>query len=349
MKKTIIFLLAFVLIGAGCTGSGTQTSSDGGIFKSTSSGDLWAQSNLVPTASGIGTLSTSDIINMEMDPQDSSFLYVSTRDSGMLYSQDAGVSWLQPQDPIMKSGSIFDIEVDPTDVCKVYVVKANRLLRTTDCMRTFNSEMYVDSRAGVSVIRVTVDWYNTNVIWLGLSNGDVLKSVDAGKNWKSVLKAREEISDIIVSNSDSRQVLVSTFAGNMYRTINSGDKWEDMKDTLSAFKSNKGIFALTQDQKSKVVFAATKYGILRSTDFGTKWQALNLITSPGQVDIKALGIDSSNPNTVYYATAGTFYHSSDGGSTWNTKKLPSSRQPRAILVDPNNASVLYVGVAQLIK
>jgi photosystem II stability/assembly factor-like uncharacterized protein len=348
MKRTIIFLLAFVLIGAGCTGSSSQGVNDGGVLKSVNSGLEWSQSNLVPTAAGIGTLSTSNIINMEMDPQDPTYLYVSTRESGMLYSKDSGVSWSQPEEPVLKTGAVFDVEVDPKDICTVYVAKVNRLFKTSDCMRTFNPEMYVDSRQGVNVIRVTVDWYNPKVVWIGLSNGDILKSADSGKTWRSSLKAREEISEIIVSNSDSRQVIVTTFNGNMYRTTNAGAKWEDLKEGLSAFKSNKKIHALVQDQKSKNLFAATDYGILRSNDFGTKWTALNLLTSPGQVKIKAIGLDSSNSNTIYYATRGTFYYSDDSGSTWETEKLPSTREPRSILVDPNKSAVLYIGVAQII-
>lgn len=349
MKRTIIILLLFVLIGAGCTGSKKQVGNDGGILKTSTAGVEWAQANLVPTAEGIGTLATSDIINMEMDPSDPSFIYVSTRDSGMLFTRDSGASWQQPEDPSLKVGSIFDVEVDANNVCTVYAVKANRLFKSTDCMRTFNNEMYVDSRAGVNVIRVTVDWYNSNVVWIGLSNGDLLKSIDGGKTWRAVLKAREEISEIMISNSDSRQVLVSTFDGNLYRTIDAGDKWEDLKSGLSTYSSPSGIFTIIQDQKSKVIFSATKYGILKSTDFGTTWTALKLLTSPGQIEIRAVGIDTVNPNTIYYATVGTFYSSADGGDTWKTTKIPSTRVPRYILVDPNTASVLYVGVAQAVK
>lgn len=349
MKKLLPLLILFVLVGAGCSGSNNNAGSDGGILKSTDAGLEWVQANVVPTAAGIGTLSTSDVINMEIDPSDTSYLYVATRNSGMLYSRDSGVSWQQPEDAFLKTGTIVDIEVDPKDVCTVYVAKANRLFRTTDCMRSFNNEMYVESRPDVGVIRVSVDWFNTNVIWIALSNGDLLKSKDAGKTWRTQIKAREEISEILISNSDSRQVLVSTFNGNLYRTLNGGEKWEDMKEGLVPFKSEKGIFDLVQDQKSKIVLAASKYGVLRSKDFGKTWESVRLITSPGQVQIRALALDTINPNTIYYATPATFYHSADGGSTWKTEKLPSTRLPRSLVVDPKNAKVLYIGVAQILE
>ena len=345
MRNIIVLSLSIVLLGAGCLGGSSSSGSDGGIFKTLNAGEEWGQATVVPTASGIGTLATTNVLNMEMDPQDNDFLYIGTRDSGLLYSEDGGASWRQPRNSTLKEGLIYRIEVDPTDVCTVYVAKGSRLYVTEDCMRSFDSEVYVDSRSGVSVVQVVVDWYNPRTLWIGLSNGDVLRSGDSGLSWTTVLKTGEEISGFLINNTDSRQVLVSTFSDGLWKTTDAGDNWEEVDGGLSEMKSAKKIYQMIQSDDSSVVLMASVYGLLQSTDFGSTWEAIQLLTSPGQVTIRAIGMDVENPTTIYYASNATFYRTSDGGVTWDTEKFPSSRVPRALLVDPEDSQMLYIGVA----
>jgi photosystem II stability/assembly factor-like uncharacterized protein len=346
MKKLFLILLSLILVGAGCIGiKGGSTGNDGGVFKSTTAGQEWAQAVVVPTSAGIGTLATTDVLNMEMDPQDKSFIYLGTRQNGMLYSEDGGASWRQPRASALKEGLIYRVEVSPTDACTAYVAKGPRLFSTDDCMRTFDSETYVDSRPGVSVVQVAADWYDEGIIWIGLSNGDVLRSQDGGRTWRTVFKASDEISKIILHNKDSRNVLISTFENGIYKTQNGGEDWDEIDGGLDDLKGADNVYDMMQDKGSEVVIAATKYGLLRSRDFGTTWKPINLVTSPGQVIIRAIGMDTDDADTLYYAVGGTFYSSRDSGETWSTKRLPSARSPRAMLVDPNNPAVVYVGVA----
>lgn len=346
MKRLSSLLLLFVLLGAGCVNFGAKTQSpDGGIFKTTDAGTTWTQPVVVPTAQGTGTLATSDILAMELDPSDPFFLYAGTRGNGMVYTEDGTVSWRLPRLASLRDGTIQDVEVNPSKSCEVYVAKGPRLFKSTDCMRTFDDETYVETRAEISISQVAIDWYNKGVVWIGLSNGDVLKSADDGNSWKTVLKMGGEISSILLSNKDSRQVIVSSVKKGMQRTIDSGDNWEKLDSQLKGMSGANQVFALTQTDDGGLILAATKYGLLRSTDTGASWESLNLLTSPGQVVIYTVAVAPNDPNTIYYATPGTFYRTSDGGQTWQTQKFPSTRVPRVLLVDPQDTSVLYVGVA----
>lgn len=346
MKRFSLISLSLIFLGAGCFGGGSLTaSSDGGVFKTLTSGEEWTQNVIVPTAAGIGTLSTTNVLNMEMDPQDSSYLYIGTRGNGMLYSEDAGISWRQPRESVLRDGLIYNIEVDPSDVCTLYVAKGARVYGTTDCMRSFNSEVYVDNRSGVNVVQIEADWYNPRTIWIGLNNGDVLKSTDAGRTWTTMLKTGSEVSSFLINNEDSRQVLVSTFKEGIFRTENGGGDWEEVEGGLDEFKQSNRVYSMIQSDDSDVVVAASQYGLTRSTDFGQNWESIPLLTSAGQITIRAIGMDEKNPNKLYYAANATFYSSNDGGATWDTERFPSSRVPRAMIVDPDDSGVLYVGVA----
>ncbi len=344
MKKLFFAFLPLIFLGIGClNNSSTSTSADGGIFKTVDTGENWSQVVAVPTAKGMGTLATTNVLNLEMDPQNTKFLYASTRNNGMLYSDDAAQSWYQPKQAILTEGTVYDVEVDPKNVCTVYMVTERKLVSTNDCMRTLNEEVYLENRAQVGTLKVSLDWFNTNILWLGLSNGDVVKSENKGGNWRTILTMGAEISEILLSNTDTRQVLVSTFNGTIQRTIDGGDSWQ-LVTFPKAFAPG-SIYNLIQNPDSSVVIAVTQYGLLRSRDFGQTWEAIPLLTAPSQVMIRSAAIDPKDSNRLSYATPGTFYHSVDGGVTWKTRKFQTSRDARVMLVDPKDSSVLYIGVA----
>jgi photosystem II stability/assembly factor-like uncharacterized protein len=216
-------------------------------------------------------------------------------------------------------------------------------------MRTFDDEVYVESRGGIRIQQMAIDWYAKGTLWIGLSNGDVLKSTDSGKSWKTVLKINKEISKILMSQKDSRVMLISTFDNGVQRTTDGGEHWEKLEGSFTEFSGANRVYGITQTKDGGVMLAATQYGLLRSIDLGSSWEALDLLTSPGELTIRAAGIAPKDPNIIYYATPNTFYRTSDGGQTWQTQKFPSSRVPRVLLIDPDDASVLYVGVAAAVE
>ena len=350
MKKLFAMFVLLTLTGAGCAAATPKTTkADGGVFKTGDVEKGWSQAALVQTAKGIGTLSTTNILQIEMDPEDNNMLYVGTREDGFLYSEDAGASWRQPRNKDLATGLITSVEVSPKDVCTVYVVKGARLYKTTNCMRSFQSDTYVESRANVRLNRVAVDWFHPDTVWIGLSNGDVQKSNDGGKTWSTSLHAKDAIVDILISNADSRSVLVATAESGIQKTMDGGTTWKSVNDVLRQWDGSRKIYTLVQTNTSSVIMAASQYGLLRSRDFGSTWDPVNLVTSPGQVEIRALAMNPANGDQILYATVGTLYRSSDGGSTWQTSKFPSSRIPRAALIDPKQSSVLYMGVASETK
>lgn len=346
-SKFLIPVLALLLMGQGCIGGGGGSATDGGVFKTADAGETWVQMNVIPSARGIGSISGADVRVIAADPTDKSVMYIGTAANGLLYTEDSASSWRQPRTLGLLDGPVRDVDVDPTDPCTVYVVKQQRLYKTTDCLRTFDSETYVETRASVFVRRVSVDWFNPQVVWIGLSNGDVYKSSDAGKNWQKNHNFKSAISEILISQTDSRAVLVATEKNGFQKTVDGGDTWEEIKGGIESLRNANQVNAMVQTENSDTVLAATTYGILRSNDFGSTWEALKLLTSPGQVTILTLAVAPKNANRIYYAAGSTFYATMDGGVSWNTNKIPTTRIPNTMLIDPDEPSVLYIGVVQL--
>lgn len=341
-----LFLTSVVLLGFGCS-NGSSSQTDAGVFVSANGGEDFEPSTLVLTSQGLGTLASTEVSILEMDPEDHLVLYTGTSKRGLLFTEDGGQSWMRPRVEALKDGYIRDVEVDPTDVCTVYVAKDQRLYKTVDCGRNFDSEVYVETRTDVSVHRIAVDWYNAQIVWIGLTNGDVLKSEDAGATWRTTTSSDSAITDILVSNADSRNVLVSTSKDGFLKTSDSGATWNVIEESLDDYKKADQVLGMAQTQNTSVIIASTTYGLLRSFDGGETWEPVSLITASGEVSIRAFGIAPDDANKLYYASGSTFYRSEDGGTTWTTSKIQTTKTPNTLVIDPTETSRVYVGIIQL--
>jgi photosystem II stability/assembly factor-like uncharacterized protein len=99
-------------------------------------------------------------------------------------------------------------------------------------------------------------------------------------------------------------------------------------------------------------FGAVNGGIWKTTDAGTVWTPI--FDNQPTASIGALAIAPSDPKVIYAGTGETdirsdlssgngVYKSSDGGQTWKHVGLDDTRQISRIVIDPQNADVVYVG------
>lgn len=340
-------LTGLVFAGAGCfdlnPSASTTSATDGGVFRTADAGGAWTALTAIPTATGIGSLAGANVLALARDPQDAAAVYAGTKENGLFFSLDGAASWQRPRLADLRDGAVAAVAVDPKATCTAYAAKGPRVYKTVDCTRSFASDAFVETRPKVSVSDIKVDWYNPKTVWVTETNGDVQKSDDAGKTWRRALSARVPATSIIVSQQDSRVVVVGTAGAGFFRTVDGGDNWTPILDQLKNMRGADTVFALAQDAKGTALVAATQYGLVRSSDAGGNWEALPLLTTPGQVKIQALAVGPASPDVIAYATTGTFYRSVDGGKNWTTHQLPSGRLPSRLLADPANALSYLIG------
>ena len=346
LGKGSFFLLLLLFMGVGCFSSSAKSARDGGVYKSIDAAAQWTQTVAFPSAKGIGSLGAVDIVSMVMDPQDHKALYIGTKEDGLFFSYNGAQTWQRSEDENLQSGLIPSIAIDSKDVCTVYVVKSRYIYKSENCSRTFE-RVYDETRSEVIPKKVALDWYDPSIVYSGLSNGDVLKSRDYGKTWTKMFSSKEEITDLLVSKKDSRIILLGTGSEGIFYSKNGGETWQGGEALLE--KSNKAdmVYELTQSVAGDVILASTGYGLLRSTNQGEKWERVNLVTSAGQVRIRAITLVPDEPKTIYYATSSTLYKTVNGGETWDTHRLPSTRSASLFLIDPENTDVIYLGTQLL--
>lgn len=340
-----------MVMGAGCLlgGSKAPTAATGGLWVSETAGESWAPKSTLLSAAGNGSINGLDILTIEQDPSDASVMYLGTKTSGLFYTLDGGESWQRPEDKVASSGAILAVEVDPKNVCTYYVLKADRLLKTTTCGREFDNEAYVETRTEESLTALAIDWYNPKTLLLGTTRGDVLRSLDGGATWTAIDRVDSDVTAIAVSNADSRIVLVGTKSRGIYRTTDGGATWTEMKKEFDEFEKAKNVSSFAQTKDGSRFLMRSGYGLMYSDDSGASWNPIALVTDSAEVAVRTADISPTNKDEMYYATATTFYASTSGGKAWSTANLPSTRAASVIHVDAGNTAQLFLGVISLEK
>jgi photosystem II stability/assembly factor-like uncharacterized protein len=351
-RNLVVAASLLLLTGAGCLGGSSTKTATGGVWTTANGGKAWTAMNVLPTASGVSSIGSVDILSLTRDPSDAKVLYAGTKTSGLLYSLDGGLSWQRPPEDAafatIRSGSVIAVAVDPKDPCTIYALKTDRLLKTSNCGRSFE-DSYVETRTDEKLTALALDWYNSKNVWVGNTAGDILHSTDAGANWSASQRVKDDVSAIEISNADSRVVLVGTARNSIYRTSDSGATWKSLEDDFRSLSQADRVHGFAQSADGKTAVLNSDYGLFTSADNGATWKPLSLVTAHGEVRIYAVGVSPKDGNTIVYGTDSTFYRSTSGGTSWNTEELPTARAASAILFSPEDSASLMLGVQALEK
>ncbi len=315
---------------------------DGGVYVSIDKGETWEQKDKIPTITGkplsIGALRLMDLI---MDPSDSKTIYAGGVVSGLLYTHNQGKEWNIVSSLPVKS--VNSIAVDHKDKCNIYITSGNKAFKSEDCTRTWK-EIYNDNNAAISINAVVTDHYNSGIVYLTSSRGELIKSIDAGGRWKTIYRTgRREMVDVIISPHDSRILFAADEGGKLYRSKDAGENWEDLSDILKESKIGRyRKLAMSKVSEGLLVYG-NGFKIHRSKDYGDTWEEINIIAPDKKSGINDVVISEKDENEIYYLSNNTFYRTLDGGVTWTTRQINTYAFYKEILMDSEN-DVLYIGM-----
>jgi len=336
------------LILSGCTINFGSSSAgpDGGVYKTTTRGQNWQQKALIPTSSGKPiVINGLDATLMVMDPSDPKALYYGTVDNGLYYSYDAGDSWF----PVKSLGpiTVTAFAVDPASKCTLYAAIDNRVMKSTDCSRTWQ-QVYFDNELEVKIFSIAIDHYDSRLVYIGTSRGEIIGSSDYGQSWQTLKRFDSDVTKIAIAPEDSRIMFVATKGKGLFRSDDRGRTWTSLDAALKDFPDSSRFRDLSFSKVNPgFMILATNYGLLKSINHGDDWTAIKLITPEKEATINAVVVSAADEKSIFYITDTTFYGTTDGGINWTTKKLPSSRAGVALVDDANTTGTMYLGVRRL--
>ncbi|MCB0654315.1 MAG: glycosyl hydrolase [Saprospiraceae bacterium] len=236
--------------------------------------------------------------------------------------------------PVVQSGRVSEVAVDPMDPTHFFVAYASGGLWETHNNGTSFKPMFQNEMV-MSLGAIAVDWKN-GIIWLGsgevnssrssYSGTGIFKSTDGGKTFSHMgLGESHHIGRIVIHPENPEVVWVAVlghlYSPNMergiYKTEDGGKTWNR---TLFV-NSNTGAIDLVIDPDDPQVLYASTWererhawdfsesgpgsGIYKTTDGGSNWVKIDMGKDfPTGQDAGRIGLDitSHNGHTVIYAS-----------------------------------------------
>ena len=256
-----------------------------GIFKSTDAGATWNITGLT-----FKTSSTRLISKILIHPSSSDILYAASN-NGIYKSIDAGKTWT-----VKQAGNFRDIEFKPATPLTMYGVTQNSFYISTDGGEkwTINSNTTFPSNTSRISIAVTNSSVNNvyALISSGNSFGGFYQSTNSGQTW--VAKTSSLKPNILGYNYDGQD--------------NGGQGTYDLALAVSPTNPN-------------IVFVGG-INIWKSTDAGKTWKIsahwYGDRNSPYvHADIHDLDFEPALGATLYSATDGGIFKTTNNGTSWN--------------------------------
>lgn len=348
MWKKSLFISLIVLLLFGATGcikikkDTVQTGNLGGVYASSDRMETWKHSSLLMTPGETpGSIGGVNSYFIKFDPSDDKAMYLGTRENGLYYSYNGGIGWTQSKG-LGTESYIRDIAIDAKNKCRLYALMGTKVYVSQDCARTWDETFFTDSSAKYTSV-VAVDWFDPKVVWVGLSDGSLHKSEDAGVSWRPIKKFKKRIRKISIDPFDSRRLFVGVVDAGLYKTEDKGESWAYLNEGMKDFKGHGEYYnyAISAGSENLVIYAS-KFGLLRSLDGGTTWSEIDILSRSGEEIIYSVVIDPKNANNIYYATDKALYKSLDGGTNWIVKKMPTTRIARELVVHPKDGTKIYM-------
>ena len=142
---------------------------------------------------------------------------------------------------------------------------------------------------------------------------------------------------------------MAAVAGSVPPELMNGLKWR----LIGPFRGGRAVaVASVPGDSTTFYFGSVDGGIWKTTDAGVVWTPI--FDGQPVASIGALAVAPSDPKIIYAGTGETdiredlssgngVYKSIDGGATWNHIGLEDTRQISRIVIDPQDANIVYVG------
>ncbi len=358
IKSSILFVVLGALLfgGASCVSLGQKDAGPMGVFRSLDKGQNWEAVSAFPTPQGVKSIAGLKVYRIFEDPGDSNAFYLGTRGQGLFYTYDNGDSWRDV--PFFADQFIYALAVDSKDKCLIYVSNGPNIYKTTDCSRTWNL-VFTENRSNERFVSLAIDNSSSKTVYGAQLNGDILVSRDEGKTWQTIKRFGFQLQQMEADHKVPGRLYLAAYRNGLYRTDDGGKNWTTLNTELKKISNDAFNFyrLIINTSQKDGLYWISKYGILRSDDAGANWTELKLLTPPGSASILAFDVNEKNPKEIYYTASqlgeknvhikSTFYKSSDGGATWETKKLPTNTLPVMIKIHAQNDNVLLMGFTVL--
>jgi len=321
---------------------------NGGVWKTTDAGRVWAPVFDEQPTGSIGVLAVA--------PSRPDTLYVGSGEGlqrpdlsvgdGIYKSTDAGKTWTHLG--LRDAQQIAGLAVHPRDPERVYAAvlghpygaNAERgVFRSADGGKTWTKVLYKDENTGASAVALDPGnpdfvyaalwaaregpWENGS--WQGPESG-LFKSRDGGTTWKKLTKGLPTFAEGLgrigfsVSPADPRRIYATVDAADgkagIYVSDDAGESWTRTNGESRVWGRGGDFAEVRAHPKNRNEVWAANTSTYRSTDGGKTFTPVK--GAPGGDDYHTIFIHPENPDVILLAADQGATISVNGGATWSS-------------------------------
>ncbi|MCG3158757.1 MAG: hypothetical protein DKINENOH_05401 [bacterium] len=276
----------------------------GGVFLSGDNGTSWTAINTGITNTNVRALAVSG-----------THLFASTEGDYVFRSSDNGTSWTAVNTG-MSNPRVLALAISGTNLFAG--TEGGGVFRSTD-----NADSWTAVNNGLTNNNVNVLAVSGSNLFAGTWGGGVFRSSDNGNNWTATGPENTRVTDLAVSDTN---IFAGTMGNGIFLSTDSGVSWTatGLEDTcitaLAVIDSY--LFAGTFGNRDASLARRT-CRILRSSDNGTGWTALDTVFLDMVLDGENVTAFAVIDTFLFAATEGTNYwgttgilRSTDNGTSW---------------------------------
>jgi photosystem II stability/assembly factor-like uncharacterized protein len=169
---------------------------------------------------------------------------------------------------------------------------------------------------------------DSNLLFLGTSDGQIFKSRDGARTWQRLRPGLERrglsIDHIVIDPRNPSMMYVGAWAvardeqGGVFKSEDGGAHWKVLDATKGL--SVRSLAIAPSDSSFLIAGSAnddpTLNGVYRSTDAGKKWERISPVGDKEIRNIESVAIDPRTTSTMYIGTWHLPWKTTDGGASW---------------------------------
>jgi photosystem II stability/assembly factor-like uncharacterized protein len=196
-------------------------------------------------------------------------------------------------------------------------------------------------------------------VFAGIHNGGLYFSADAGETWQHRTSGLTIEHVFSLRCTDGPTILAGTEPVSLFKSSDYGETWQQWPNIQNVPNTDRWTFPgpphiahtktiAIDPRDARHMYVGVEQGaLLETTDGGAAWREIDAYYTPQDQwyrDIHQVVLRPSNPDEIFMNTGIGFYHSPDGGLTWQHRTNPDSRigYPDQLVFSPMNDNVLFI-------
>lgn len=275
--------------------------SDGGIFKSSNSGN-----NFIDLTAGI---QNSQFYRLSNSTTNSGTIMGGTQDNGSFMLKNG--TWTH-----VTGGDGMECIVDYSNANIMYSSSQyGNLYKSTNGGASFNGITGSIGDQGAWVSPYTLDPVNSNTIYLGYDQ--IWKSTNGGNTWNSIpgFNAGTNLKSLVVAPSNNSYIYAAT-DNTIYKTTNTGSSWTNITNGLPG---NAITYISVHNTNPNILWVSLSgytngQKVYKSTNGGSSWT--NVSGNLPNIPVNCVVYENGTNNGIYVGTDMGVYYKNDDLFQW---------------------------------